>query len=376
MARSFIKLQAIDRGFDTTGLVALRVGLPSVGYLDPHAQDRFTEDLLAILRRISGVTGATAGSVPPDSSIVTFGELEFAGRPDRPTGEVIVPIYETWPNYFEEVGIPIKEGRAFTAAEPADSVIVSESFARTFWPDTSPVGREFRQKGDRTWMRIVGVAGEVRQFDLDDRNGAFEWYQPLRAAPGTLPPAADTALSNIADYRTFVIRSGDPASLVGSARQVVHSLDPSVVIWEVDRVDDLFAAAVARPRVVLTTMGVLAGLGLVLAAAGIYGVLSYLVTQRRREIGIRLALGARPASVGRLILRNGLLLTAIGLAGGIALSLALSRVMQTLLFDLEATDPLSVAVVSLVLMSVALVAAWRPARQAMRVDPLALLREQ
>jgi ABC-type antimicrobial peptide transport system permease subunit len=144
----------------------------------------------------------------------------------------------------------------------------------------------------------------------------------------------------------------------------------------VDRVDHLFAEAVARPRVVLMMMAVLAGLGLVLAAAGIYGVLSYLVAQRRREIGIRLALGARPQSIRGLIMKSGLMLTGAGLIAGVALSLALARVMQTLLYEVETTDPASIAIVSSVLLVVAALAAWRPARQAMRVDPLTLLREQ
>ena len=383
MARSFIKLQGVDRGFDTSSLVALRVGLPSVGYLDPYERDRFTENLLAALQRLPGVRGATAGSVPPDAALIRMGEIELAGRSDLSSGELIVPVHEAWPGYFERVGIPLQEGRGFTPAEPADSVVVSESFARKFWPNQSAVGSQFRFKDGAnaragTWQTIVGVAGEVRQMDLDDSMGAFEWYQPLRVPPGTAPPAADALSSTeaLVDYRTFIISADDRAGIVGASRRVVHSLDANVVIWEVDEVDHLFAEAVARPRVVLTMMGVLAGLGLVLAAAGIYGVLSYLVAQRRREIGIRLALGARPQAVRGLILKSGLLLTGAGLIAGVALSLALARVMQALLYEVESTDPLSVVIVASVLLITATLAAWRPARQAMRTDPLALLREQ
>jgi predicted permease len=375
MARSFIKLQAVDRGFDTSSLVALRVGLPAVGYLDPHARDRFTDQLIEALRRQPGVRGATAGSVPPDSSMISFGAVEIAGRSETSDKELIVPVHSAWPNYFETVGIPITEGRGFSAQEPASSTIVSESFARAYWPDRSPIGARFRFTGSKHWKTVVGVAGEVRQMDLDDAHGAFEWYTPLRVPPGA-PPAAHTATENIVDYRTFVISAGDPAAIVGRSRQIVHALDPNVVIWEVDEVDHLFAEAVARPRVVLTMMAVLAGLGVVLAAAGIYGVLAYLVVQRRREIGIRLALGARPQAIGRLVMRSGLVLTCTGLIAGVAMSIALARVMQSLLYEVETTDPVSMALVSSVLLGVALIAAWRPARQAMRSDPLSLLREQ
>jgi predicted permease len=375
MARSFIKLQAVDRGFDTSPLVALRVGLPSVGYLDRHARDRFTDELIASFRGLPGVRSVTAGSVPPDASIISFGRIEVAAG-SEPSGQLIIPIHEAWPNYFETVGIPLKEGRGFTETEPASSVIVSESFARTFWPDRSAVGQQVRfTSGATTWRTVVGVAGEVRQLNLDDMHGAFEWYQPLRTPPGT-PPETAAGVEAIVDYRTFVVNADDPAAIVGRSREMVHAVDDTVVIWEVDRVDHLFAEAVARPRVVLIMMGVLAGLGLVLAAAGIYGVLSYLVAQRRREIGIRMALGARPESIRGLILKSGLLLTAVGLVVGIGLALALARVMQTLLYEVETTDPVAMATVSLVLLITAALAAWRPARQAMRVDPLTLLREQ
>jgi hypothetical protein len=314
--------------------------------------------------------------VPPDSSIVSFGRIEVSGG-SEPSGQLIVPIHEAWPNYFETVGIPLKEGRGFAADEPASSVIVSESFARQFWPDRSAVGQQFRfASGSRTWRTVVGVAGEVRQMDLDDAHGAFEWYQPLRTPPGAPPPAPASGAEAIVDYRTFVVNADDPAAIVGRSRDLVHGLDDTVVIWEVDRVDHLFAEAVARPRVVLMMMAVLAGLGLLLAAAGIYGVLSYLVAQRRREIGIRLALGAHPQSIRGLIMKSGLMLTGAGLIAGVALSLALARVMQTLLYEVETTDPASIAIVSSVLLVVAALAAWRPARQAMRVDPLTLLREQ
>jgi ABC-type antimicrobial peptide transport system permease subunit len=182
-------------------------------------------------------------------------------------------------------------------------------------------------------------------------------------------------VSAIADYRTLVLRADEPATIVSSLAPAIHEVDPSVVIWKIDLVEHLFADAMARPRVVFVLMSVFALFGLMLAAAGIYGVLSYFVALREREIGIRLALGARPSTVGLLIVRNGLVLTATGLVVGLAGALTLVRVMRAMLYEVEPSDPLSVIVVTAVLAVAALAACWRPTRQAMRVDPLDLLRE-
>jgi predicted permease len=378
MGRSLIKLQSVDRGFDTGPLVAVRVGFPSTGYADPRARDRYTDELLLSFSRLPGVRSATAGSVPPDADLITFGKLVIADRPGETSDEVILPGHEAWPNYFQTVGIPLKEGRPFAESEAAGSIIVSESLARKFWPDRSAIGAQLRFTHAKEWKTVIGVAGEVRQMDLDDAHGAYEWYLPLRtplqAAP--VPPETASATETIVEYRTFVIRADDPPTVVGQARRAVHGVDPNVVIWKVDQVDHLFAEAVARPRIVLLLMSVLATLGLVLAAAGIYGVLSYLVTQRRREIGIRLALGARPQTIGRLILRNGLGLTTAGLMMGLAAAWGLVRVMRTLLYEVEPSDPASMAMVTVVLLAAAAVASWWPARRAMRVDPASLLREE
>jgi len=375
MARSFMKLQRVDRGFDSTGLVMVRVGLPAAGYLDPYARDRFTELMLERLRSVEGVTGATAGYVPPDSSMISFGKIEVDHRPGERTPELVLPVYQVWSNYFDLVGIPLRSGRAFGPDEPRESAIVSESFARQHWPTGNAVGGRFRIDNGM-WRTIVGVAGEVRQLDLDDSSGSFEFYYPLRR-PAGLPSAAPTGpISAIVDYRSFAARTDGGDLVADRLRRVVHEIDPKVVVWRVDSVEQNYADAVARPRLVLLLLAVFASMGLVLAAAGIYGVLSYTVTQRRREIGIRFALGARPRTIGRLILGNGLTLTGIGLALGLVLSLGLVRVMRTLLYEVEPTDPVSVGVVSVVLLGVAALAAWRPSRQAMRVDPVTLLREQ
>jgi ABC-type antimicrobial peptide transport system permease subunit len=246
--------------------------------------------------------------------------------------------------------------------------------ARKYWPGSTAIGRQLRFEGD-IWRTVVGVAGEVRQMNLDDESGSFEMYYPLKR-PAGLPQPQTPGTGPIVSYRTFVVRTSDPQAASMQMRRALHDVDPRAVVWRIDAVEKLFADAIARPRLVLLMMTVFAGLGLFLAAAGLYGVLSHTVVRRRREIGIRLAMGARAASVGRLILANGLALTGIGLVAGIALALPLVRVMRTLLYEVEPTDPVSVTIVAGLLLVVAAAASWWPARRAMKVDPLTLLREE
>jgi putative ABC transport system permease protein len=375
MARSFLKLQSVDKGFDSNGLVAIRVGFPTGPYTDPAVRDRLVEATLSEFRGTPGVRGATAGAVPPDSDLTSFAQFEFLDRPGQLSEELIVPIYKVWPDYFSTIGLSLVEGRAFAADEPSTSVIVSQSFAKKFWPGQSPVGGQFRNKGSSRTLTVVGVSTEVRQADMDDASGAFEFFQPMRLPPGAVarpranPPA-------IIEYRTFVIRADNPTSMLSALGQTIHRVDKRLVILDSDVVNNKFADAIARPRLVLLLLVVFATMGLVLAAAGIYGVLSYLVTQRLREIGIRIALGARPEGVFQLVLRNGLTLTLVGLVLGLGASYFLVRVMRTILYEVEPSDPVAVAGVSVLLLLTALFACWRPARRAMKVDPVRLLREQ
>ncbi|HUR19900.1 MAG TPA: ABC transporter permease [Vicinamibacterales bacterium] len=375
MTRSYLKLQSVDRGFDSDGLVAVRIGFPAGPYADAAVRDRFSDDLVRELRTLPGVTSATAGSVPPDNSITSFGKIELAEAPGTLSDELMIPVYMVWPTYFSTLNLKLVEGRTFTDDEPAGAVIVSQSYAKKFWPGQSALGRRFRFEDEPRWFTVVGVSAEVRQLGLDDAEGAYEWFEPMRVPPGTVArprriPAA------VIDYRTFVVRADNPVSVGPQLSQAVHRLDQRMVVGKTDVVNDLFTKAIARPRVVLLLLMVFSGMGLILSAAGLYGVLSYLVTQRMREIGIRLALGARPDGVFRLILRSGLTLTATGLALGLIATLYLVRVMRVILYEVEGSDPVAVLSMSALLLATALFACWRPARRAMKVDPVSLLREQ
>ena len=227
--------------------------------------------------------------------MMAFGKVERADCPGHLSEDLIVPLYEVWPNYFGAVGIPIKDGRGFGDDEPLDSVVVSESFAAKFWPNGRAIGQRVRFEGDE-WRTIVGVAGEVRQLTLDDSTGSFELYQPLKRPRG-LPPPKDFRSGAIVAYRTLVVRALDVDATLAALRAAVHETDRRVVVWRVDPVDRLFADAIARPRLVLLLMAVFAGLGLVLAAAGIYGVLvnggGAETTRDRHSAGARRPAGRR-----------------------------------------------------------------------------------
>jgi predicted permease len=374
MTRSFVKLASVDNGFDPKNLIALRVALPFSGYADPHARYRFTQDFIERLEGMPGVTAVTAGAVPPDSDSISFGQMEFEGGSvtDR---EFVIPSFSTWPGYFDAVGIRIIEGRPFTADEPPGTVIVNEGFAAEAWPGESAVGKRMRWKQGQ-WRTVVGIAGEVRQTGVDEGDSPHEFYAPMRrpaAAAAPAPPPRDRN-DPIVDYRTFVVRASDPAPLVPLLRAALREWDGRIAVWDIELVEHLLVEQIARPRLILLLMSVFGVMALVLSAAGIYGVLSMSVVQRLREIGVRIAMGATPRDVGVQILRDGLTLTGIGLGVGLAGSFYVLRFVRTLLFEVEPFDPFSVGAVALLLVAVAGLAAWRPARRAMQVDPAALLR--
>jgi predicted permease len=271
------------------------------------------------------------------------------------------------------MGIPVVEGRTFQPADAigAKVVMINQTMARTFYGAHSPIGRRVRPSAPASanvpWFTIVGVLKDVKQGGVDRKTGTelyfdFEQLQDLR---GYTPTTMNIVL------RTPM----PPDALAAGIRQFVAEQDPTLPIVKLRAMDDVFGEAIGRPRLLAQLLGIFAGLAILLAAIGSYGVLSYMVTERRREIGIRMALGADRASVLRMVLSQGLRLTVLGVLAGLSAAFAMSRVLGSLLFGVKPTDPLTITAVVGLISAVALAACYLPARWATQVDPMLVLRE-
>jgi predicted permease len=373
MTRSLVKLQAIDMGLDTDGLMSVTLAMPSAGYSDAAVRDEFTRTLLANLRRQPWITHVSAGVLPPNERSIVVGPIEFDDRIGQPTKSQLLPVYATWPGFFQTAGIRLIEGREPREGDVDGAAVVSDGFARKYWPTRSALGSKFKV-GKGAWRVVVGVAAEVRRMSEDDDSREYEIYYPHDQVDGVMHAAG--LPSQIAEYRPIVVRTTQPGTVAKEMPAAVHAIDGRVIVSTTTLAAHEFADAIARPRIVFVVMTGFAGAGLVLAAAGLYGVLSYLVSLRRREIGVRLALGASPRDIGRLVLRSGLGMAIAGLVIGLGAALGLVRLMRTLLYEVEPSDPLAVALVILLLLATTILASWRPARKAMKVDPVSLLKAE
>ena len=370
LLRSFGQLVAVDPGFRPTDVSTLSLSLSPVRYPDAERQARFATTLLTRVGTLPGVTAAGISfSLPLTNS--AFG-LTFAigGRPEK-TGpdEPRAQVRIATPDYFRAMGIPLLRGRGFTDADHAGSgrvLLISESAARQYWPNEEPIGQTletgWRRDGRRFGGTIVGVVGDVRQFSLA---GAPQ--------PSIYAPLAQWPL----DELSLVMHSaGSVVTTLAAARDVVHELDAALPVYDVRSFDDVVRESVAERRFYAMLLAAFAGLALVLAAVGIYGVIAYSVQQRRRELGIRIALGATRERVIALVLRQGMALTLVGVAVGLAGAGLLTRVLRGQLYGVSATDPLTFAAVPVILLAVALVACAVPARRAVAVDPATSIRAE
>jgi len=270
------------------------------------------------------------------------------------------------------MGIPVVEGRAFQPSDAmATTVLINETMARTFYKGQSPIGRRVKPSsaGAMPFFTIVGVLKDVKQGGVDQKTGT-ELYFNFEQLTTTVPQFGVGTMN-------IVLRTTQPPNaLAGTIHQAVAALDPSLPIEKLRSMDDVFGEAIGRPRLLAQLLGIFAGLAILLAAIGSYGVLSYMVTERRREIGIRMALGADRGSVMRMVLSQGLRLTLIGVVAGLAAAFAMNRVLASLLFGVRPSDPATIASVVTLIGAVALVACYIPARVATRVDPMIVLREE
>jgi putative ABC transport system permease protein len=367
LLRSFVRLRAVDPGFAPETALTVAVDLPAQAYATPARQLQFFQELARRLRSLPGARAtAFADSIPLTGvSMILRGMLVEGREPLPPDQEPQIAVVGVSPDYFQALGIPIVRGRAFTEAEvhaASPVAVVSRDMARRLWKDADPIGRRIRiGRRDAPWTTIIGVAGDVRHDGLDAEPRTLV-YRPFALSPRP------------SGY--LVVRAqDDPAALAGAARREVAALDRAALISDLSTMDQRLAGSVAARRFNLVLLGTFAALALALAAVGLYGVLGYIVTERTREIGVRMALGAQRRGVLALVVRQGLTLAAIGVGIGLPAAFAASRLLSTSLFGVTAADPLTYVAIPLALLLVSLISAWLPARRATRVDPVVALRQ-
>ncbi|HKS29936.1 MAG TPA: ABC transporter permease [Pyrinomonadaceae bacterium] len=368
MMKSFWRLREVRPGFDPNNVLTMQLALPETKYEEPQTQAAFYQSLVERVQSVPGVKSAGVTTSPPllDDSRT---DLTIEGQEPLAYGDEQTASYgSVSPGYFSAMGIPIVKGRAFTDEDREGSVpvlIVSSAFANRFFPGQDAIGKRLKQGGpedeDSPWMTIVGVAGDVHHYGLNAEVSS-EMYIPIAQKP-----QAETTLA----VRTS---AANPMSLLPAVRREVEAIDKDQPIYNVKTVEHLLSDSVASERLSVTLLGLFAGLAFLLACVGIYGVISYSVTQRTHEIGVRIALGASQRDILKLVVGQGMKMVVLGLVLGLIASFALTRVMASLLFKVSATDPATFLLVSLLLAVVAFLASFIPARRATRVDPMVALR--
>jgi putative ABC transport system permease protein len=367
LVKSFWRLQRVDSGIDTERVLTMQLALRGQRYADPKQVDAFYPRLLERIQALPGVrTAAVSNSLPPDNTEESD-DFTIEGRTNLPNQpSPIAYVIRVSQDYFRAVGIPLRRGRYFNAADSGDAplvAIINETMARQFFPNEDPIGKRINtaDEGQPAWRQIIGVVGDAKY------NGLAEETQPAMYQPSLQATSYNVFLS-------VKTEAADPLGLVSAVRNEIESLDPDLPVARVRTLEQHFATAVAQPRFGATLVAIFAALALILASVGVYGVISYSVTQRTHEIGVRVALGARSLDVLSLVVRQGMTLTVIGLGVGLGASFALTRLIKTLLFGVSATDPLTFIVISVLLTFVALLACFVPARRAAKVDPMIALR--
>jgi predicted permease len=365
LIRSFARLQHVDPGFQPDHAVSFRLSLPDEKYDNAAKRIAFVETLLGRLRSAAGVASAAVTTFAPMAGREFATSLVVAGRPDLPlSARPSIQVRAVTPDYFNAMGMPLRRGRAFTDGDvpgASAALLLSETAARRYFPNEDPIGQRITLGWRNVAGDVVGVVGDVKEFGLREA-----------AVPILYVPFAQAPIRNV---MAVVVRTTiAPAAAQRAIREAVRAADPELAISNVERLDEVIGASVAHARFYMLLLGVFAGTALLLAAIGIFGVLSHAVAHRTREIGIRLALGASAQRVRARVLRDAMLLASLGIASGLIAALPLTRLMATLLFELTPTDPITLGSVVIVLLGVALLASYLPARRATRVDPVIALR--
>jgi putative ABC transport system permease protein len=385
MIRSFYLLQKVNPGFSDEHLTSFSVSLPQKKYATEEQQASFYNRLLENIRALPGVESAAAASGLPLGNNGWQTSFVIDGQPVPPREQI--PLMEAClvtPDYFKAMNIPVLRGRVFTdrddrshlagrdlsklnenqrAIAGLNSIVIDEEFAKRYWPNEDPVGKRVRlgTENDAPRLEVLGVVGRVKMESLNQNSDRVQGYFPYNQTP-------DNSM-------TVIIKgAADPNQLISSVRGAIKEIDPDQPIYSVRTMNEIRAESVAGERLNLTLLSLFAGIALVLAIVGIYGVMSYSVTQRTHEIGIRMAIGARPRDVFKMVLAQGMKLALIGVVLGLGFAFALTRLMETMLFGVEPTDKLTFAAISIMLITVALLACYLPGRRATKVEPTISLR--
>ena len=368
LINSFIRLRNVDPGFRTDNVLTMGIVLPQLKYPDRARRSAFYTDAI---RRVEALPGVKSAAVTNWIPLVFQGDsigITAEGQPNLPVSErpnAVTRVIS--PQYFSAMGIHLLQGRLFDERDKENSPavsIISEAMARRFWPGQDPIGKRFTPgDGDSPdeWIQVIGVVNDVRQFQLqaEPRPQMYLTHEQV----GVFAP------------RYLVVKTAvDPLSMASSVRDAVWAVDRDQPVSKISTMEEILADSIVRQRFSMLLLGIFAALALILAAVGIYGVMSYSVAQRTHEIGIRLALGAQTSTVLKLALGYGLKLVVVGTLIGLVVAFGLTRLMSTLLFGISPTDPITFAGISLILISVALLASYIPARRATKVDPIVALR--
>jgi predicted permease len=379
LLRSFHRLRTLDPGFHADRVLTFQVGLPSRKYEGADRILSFYQTLLERLRALPGVESASVSLRLPLENSTRSTTYVVEGEPVPPPHErPSMNVQVAGPDYFRTLGTPLLRGRPFTDsddrahwrsggredwASALNVIIIDEDFARKHWPNADPIGQRIRMasRDDTPWMTVVGVVPRVKWRRLDETGGLVQGYIPFLQSP-------------LSRMRVLVKSAAEPGSLIAPVRKTVLSLDPDQPIYQVQTISDLREQTTGNRRLNVMLLGLFGVMALALAVVGLYGVLSYAVSQRRREIGVRMALGAQRRDVLGLVIGEGMRLALCGVALGLVGALALTRVLRHFLFEVKPSDPLTFAIAPLVLVAVALLACWLPARRAARVEPMEALR--
>ena len=365
MLRSFARLMAVEPGFETARVMTFSVSLPGARYTGKATQ--FFDHLIERLRAVPSVTAAGAVSFLPMTGPASATSYTPEGGPELESGaRPVTEVRVISGDYFTAMGIPLKAGRLFNADELREDrkvLVISEAMAKQAFPGVDPIGRRVSISWtDNSLQEVIGVVGDIRHADLGTATRPMIYWPHVKNPYLTMFPVVRTA--------------ADPEIVVAAARAEVQRLDPSQPIANVRTLDDIVSISVAQPRLIARLLAVFAGVALILAAIGIYGVVAYSVSQRTREIGIRMALGATPGGIVRMVVMHGAMLAAAGIAVGVPAALLLARAMDSMLFETPPSDPATIGVVALVLTAAAILACVVPLRKALRVHPSEALRSE